>query len=52
MSPGFIVVATVAGLGYGAVCKRSGWRLSVAMALYLTVNVLHVLLLSYPVRLS
>ncbi|AYN93561.1 CPBP family intramembrane metalloprotease [Pseudomonas sp. LTJR-52] len=51
-SAGFALVAAVAALGYGAIFERSGRRLSMAVALHLAVNVLHVLLLSYPLRLS
>jgi len=50
-SPLFAVVATVAGLGYGLAFHYSG-RLSVAVALHGTVNVLHLLLLSYPLKLA
>lgn len=50
-SPMFAVVAGLAGLGYGAAFHLSG-RLWPAMALHLAVNVCHVLLLTYPLRLA
>ncbi|MDP9940176.1 CPBP family intramembrane glutamic endopeptidase [Ectopseudomonas alcaliphila] len=50
-SPLFAVVATCAGLGYGLVFHYSG-RLSLAIALHTAVNLLHILLLSYPLRLA
>lgn len=50
-SPLFALVAGVAGLGYGLAFHYSG-RLSVAMALHGAVNLLHLLLLSYPLRLA
>jgi hypothetical protein len=50
-SPLFAVVAGVAGLGYGLVFHYSG-RLSLAVALHAAVNLSHLLLLSYPLRLS
>ncbi|WP_137886893.1 CPBP family intramembrane glutamic endopeptidase [Pseudomonas sp. 2FE] len=50
-SPLFALVAGVAGLGYGLAFHYSG-RLLVAVALHATVNLLHLLLLSYPLRLS
>lgn len=50
-SPLFALVAGVAGLGYGLLFHYSG-RLSLAIALHLAVNVLHLLLLSYPLRLQ
>lgn len=46
----FAVIAGVAGLGYGLVFHYSG-RLSLAVGLHLAVNLLHLLLLSYPLRL-
>ncbi|MDH1261476.1 CPBP family intramembrane metalloprotease [Pseudomonas sp. GD03944] len=49
-SPLFAVIAGIAGLGYGLVFHYSG-RLSLAIALHLAVNLLHLLLLSYPLRL-
>ncbi|HSX72542.1 MAG TPA: CPBP family intramembrane glutamic endopeptidase, partial [Pseudomonas sp.] len=48
-SPLFAVVATVAGLGYGLVFHLSG-RLWPALLLHGAVNLLHLLLLSYPLR--
>jgi uncharacterized protein len=48
-SPLFALVAAVAGLGYGLVFHLSG-RLWPALLLHGTVNLLHVLLLSYPLR--
>lgn len=48
-SPGFALVAGVAGLGYGLVFHLSG-RLWPASALHGAVNTLHFLLLSYPLR--
>lgn len=48
-SPLFAVVAGVAGLGYGLIFHFSG-RISLAIALHGAVNVLHLLLLSYPLR--
>lgn len=50
-SPGFAVVATVAGVGYGLAFHLTG-RLSVAIALHGLVNLLHFTLLSYPIRLG
>jgi len=50
-SPLFAVVATCAGLGYGLAFHYSG-RLSLAIALHGAVNLLHILLLSYPLRLA
>lgn len=47
----FAVVATVAGLGYGLAFQLSG-RLGPALALHLGVNLCHVLLLSYPLKLG
>jgi hypothetical protein len=49
-SPLFAVVAGIAGLGYGLAFHYSG-RLSVAVALHAAVNLSHLLLLSYPLRL-
>lgn len=48
-SPLFALVAGLAGLGYGLVFHYSG-RLSLAIALHGAVNLLHLLLLSYPLR--
>lgn len=48
-SPLFALVATLAGLGYGLVFHASG-RLWPAVALHGAVNLLHLLLLSYPLR--
>jgi uncharacterized protein len=50
-SPLFALVAGVAGLGYGLLFHYSG-RLSLAIALHLSVNLSHLLLLSYPLRLQ
>lgn len=50
-SPSFALVATVAGLGYGLVFHYSG-RLWPALALHGAVNLLHFLLLSYPLRVA
>ena len=50
-SPAFALVATLAGLGYGLVFQRSG-QLRWAIALHAGVNLLHFLLLSYPLRLA
>lgn len=50
-SPLFALVAGLAGLGYGLAYHYSG-RLSVAVALHLGVNLSHLLLLSYPLRLA
>lgn len=50
-SPLFAVVAGLAGLGYGLIFHFSG-RISLAIALHLAVNVLHLLLLSYPLRVG
>ncbi|MNF26421.1 CAAX amino terminal protease self- immunity [compost metagenome] len=47
----FALVAGVAGLGYGWVLQRSG-RLAAAVLLHAAVNLLHFLLLSYPLRLN
>ncbi|EZH82800.1 peptidase [Ectopseudomonas composti] len=49
-SPLFALLAAIAGLGYGLAFHYSG-RLSVAVALHGAVNLLHLLLLSYPLRL-
>jgi membrane protease YdiL (CAAX protease family) len=49
-SPLFALVAGVAGLGYGLAFHYSD-RLSLAVGLHAAVNLLHVLLLSYPLRL-
>lgn len=48
-SPLFAVVAAIAGLGYGLIFHFSG-RISLAIALHGAVNLLHLLLLSYPLR--
>lgn len=50
-SPLFAVIAAVAGLGYGLALHYSG-RLSLALGLHGAVNLLHLLLLSYPLRLA
>jgi hypothetical protein len=50
-SPLFALVAGIAGLGYGLVFQISG-RLWPALALHGSVNLLHFLLLSYPLRVS
>ncbi len=50
-SPLFALLAGVAGLGYGLAYHYSG-RLAVAVALHLAVNLCHLLLLSYPLRLA
>lgn len=50
-SPLFALVAGIAGLGYGLIFHFSG-RISLAIALHLAVNLLHLLLLSYPLRIS
>lgn len=50
-SPLFAVVAGIAGLGYGLIFHYSG-RLSLAVALHGAVNLTHLLLLSYPLRLT
>lgn len=50
-SPLFAMVAGVAGLGYGLLFHFSG-RISLAIALHGAVNLLHVLLLSYPLRVA
>ncbi|MBV2131846.1 CPBP family intramembrane metalloprotease [Pseudomonas sp. MAP12] len=47
----FALVAGVAGLGYGWVLQLSG-RLYAALLLHGAVNLLHFLLLSYPLRLG
>lgn len=47
----FALVAGVAGLGYGWVLQLSG-RLYAAVLLHGAVNLLHFLLLSYPLRLA
>lgn len=47
----FAVVATCAGLGYGLAFHYSG-RISLAIALHAAVNLLHLMLLSYPLRLA
>ncbi|NQD92947.1 CPBP family intramembrane metalloprotease [Pseudomonas sp. CrR25] len=50
-SPLFAVVAGMAGLGYGLLFHYSG-RMRLAVALHGAVNLSHLLLLSYPLRLS
>ena len=50
-SPLFALVAGVAGLGYGLIFHFSG-RISLAIGLHLAVNLLHLLLLSYPLRIN
>lgn len=50
-SPLFAVVAGLAGLGYGLIFHFSG-RISLAIALHGAVNLLHLLLLSYPLRVA
>jgi len=50
-SPLFAVVAGIAGLGYGLIFHYSG-RISLAIALHGAVNLLHLLLLSYPLRVA
>ncbi|AVO55301.1 CPBP family intramembrane glutamic endopeptidase [Ectopseudomonas mendocina] len=50
-SPLFAMLATLAGLGYGLVFHYSGC-LSLAVALHGAVNLLHLSLLSYPLRLA
>lgn len=47
----FALVAGVAGLGYGWTLQLSG-RLAAAVLLHGAVNLLHFLLLSYPLRLG
>ncbi|MGQ7958272.1 lysostaphin resistance A-like protein [Pseudomonas sp. SP16.1] len=49
-SPLFALVAGVAGLGYGLAFHYSG-RLGLAVGLHGAVNLLHIVLLSYPLRL-
>ena len=51
LGPLFALLAGVAGLGYGLALHYSG-RLSLAIALHGAVNLLHILLLSYPLRLA
>lgn len=50
-SAGFALVAGIAGLGYGLVFHLGG-RLWPAVALHFAVNLLHLLLLSYPLKLT
>lgn len=50
-SPLFALLASLAGLGYGLAFHYSG-RLSLAVALHGAVNLLHLSLLSYPLRLA
>ncbi|HSC84490.1 MAG TPA: CPBP family intramembrane glutamic endopeptidase [Pseudomonas sp.] len=50
-SPLFALVAGIAGLGYGLVFHLSG-RLWPALVLHGAVNLLHFLLLSYPLRVA
>jgi len=47
----FAMVAALAGLGYGLAFHYSG-RISLAIALHAAVNLVHFLLLSYPLRLA
>ncbi|ASL28752.1 peptidase [Azotobacter chroococcum] len=51
VSPLFALLAGAAGLGYGGVMQLSG-RLGSAVLLHGAVNLLHFLLLSYPLRLN
>lgn len=50
-SVSFAVVAAFAGLGYGLIFHLGG-RLWPAVALHFAVNLLHLLLLSYPLKLA
>lgn len=50
-SPLFALVAGITGLGYGLIFHYSG-RISLAIALHIAVNLLHLLLLSYPLRIT
>lgn len=50
-SPAFALIAALAGLGYGCVVLGTG-RLRHAVLLHGTLNLLHFLLLSYPLRLA
>lgn len=50
LSPPFALVAGLAGLGYGLVFLGSG-RLWPALLVHGAVNLLHLLLLSYPLRM-
>ena len=50
-SPTFALVAGVAGLGYG-LAFHLGRRLWLAVALHFALNLLHLLLLSYPLKLG
>jgi membrane protease YdiL (CAAX protease family) len=43
----YALLATLAGLGYGWVCLRTG-RVGAAIALHFTVNAVHVLFFTYP----
>lgn len=47
----FAMVAALAGLGYGLAFHYSG-QISLAIALHAAVNLVHFLLLSYPLRLA
>lgn len=47
----FALIATLAGLGYGLAFLISG-RLRTALALHAAVNLIHLLCLSYPLRLA
>lgn len=47
----FAMVAALAGLGYGLAFHYSS-RISLAIALHAAVNLVHFLLLSYPLRLA
>ena len=49
--PAFAAVAGLAGLGYGAILHASA-RLGAALLLHGALNLLHFLLLSYPLRLA
>lgn len=51
VSPLFALLAGAAGLGYGGIMQLSG-RLGSAVLLHGAVNLLHFLLLSYPLRLN
>lgn len=50
ISPAYALVAGVSGLGYGLVLHFSN-RLSLAVLLHASINTVHFLLLSYPLRL-
>ena len=46
--PTYVVLSTLAGLGYGAAYRHSGYRLEAAILTHWTVNALHFVGFTYP----